>query len=128
MAKNVKKIMNKEDDGSVSYKKHVVLSIVKLATQEISGVAGLSTSGVPAIKRALFKNYQRGIMINFEDNNVYVEVFIDVIFGYSVKDVAFRVQENIKSSIESMTEFKVDTINVNVMGVVFSAVDDVAIM
>ena len=67
-------------------------------------------------------------MIDFVDNNVYVDVFINVIFGYSVKDVAFRVQENIKSSIESMTEFKVDTINVNVMGVVFSATDDVAIM
>ena len=128
MAKNVKKIINTEDDGSVSYKQHVVLSIVKLATQEISGVASLSAVGVPTLKRMFFKNYQRGIMIDFVDNNVYVDVFINVLFGYSVKDVAFRVQENIKSSIESMTEFKVDTINVNVMGVVFSASDEVAVM
>ncbi len=128
MAKHIKKIINTEDEGNVSYKKHVVLSIVKLATQEISGVAGLSSAGVPVLKRMLFKNYQRGIAIDFVDNNVYVDVFIDVVFGYSVKDVAFRVQENIKSSIESMTEFKVDTINVNVMGVVFSATDDVAVM
>lgn len=128
MAKHDKKIINTEDEGNVSYKKHVVLSIVKLATQEISGVAGLSSAGVPVLKRMLFKNYQRGIAIDFVDNNVYVDVFIDVVFGYSVKDVAFRVQENIKSSIESMTEFKVDTINVNVMGVVFSATDDVAVM
>lgn len=128
MAKHVKKIINTEEEGNVSYKKHVVLSIVKLAAQEISGVAGLSAVGVPTLKRMLFKNYQRGIMIDFVDNNVYVDVFVNVIFGYSVKDVAFRVQENIKSSIESMTEFKVDTINVNVMGVVFSATDDVAVM
>ena len=128
MAKYVKKIINTEDDGSVSYQKHVVMSIVKLATQEISGVSGLSSVGVTALKRMLYKNYQRGIMIDFVDKNVYVDVFINVIFGYSVKDVAFRVQENIKSSIESMTEFKVDTINVNVMGVVFTANDDVAVM
>ena len=128
MANYVKKIINTEDDGSVSYQKHVVMSIVKLAAQEISGVSGLSSVGVPALKRVLHKNCSRGIMIDFVDNNVYVDVFINVIFGYSVKDVAFRVQENIKSSIESMTEFKVDTINVNVMGVVFTANDDVAVM
>ena len=74
MAKNVKKIINTEDEGSVSYKQHVVLSIVKLATQEISGVAGLSSIGVPTLKRVLFKNYQRGIMIDFVDNNFAINL------------------------------------------------------
>ena len=50
-----------------------------------------------------------------------------MLFGYSVRDVAFRVQENIKSSIESMTDFKAEQINVNVTGVVFDSTDNVAI-
>ena len=39
------------------------------------------------------------------------------------KDVAFRVQENIKSSVESMTEYKVEAVNVHVVGVNFSEVE-----
>ena len=64
-------------------------------------------------------------MIEFgEDNDVYVDVYVNVLFGYSVKDVAFRVQENIKSSIESMTDYKVSSIYVSVVGVVFVENED----
>lgn len=119
MAIRKQKLVESEE-GSLSYKRSVVLSIVKLATQEINGIASLCGNAFPFWKKLLNKNYNRGIVIEFgEDNEVYVEVYVNVLFGYSVKDVAFRVQENIKSSIESMTEFKVSSINVNVVGVVF---------
>ena len=55
---------------------------------------------------------------------VHIDVFVNVKFGYSVKDVAFRVQENIKSSVESMTEFKVDSVNVHVVGVTFNETEN----
>lgn len=116
------------DDGNVSYKRNVVLSIVNLATQEINGVASLSSNAVSKLKRLFNKNYHRGVIIEFVDNSVYVDVFINVMFGFSVRDVAFRVQENIKSSIESMTDFKVEAINVNVTGVVFTEVETASII
>ncbi len=127
MAKNKQMLLN-GDDGSVSYKRNVVLSIVKLATQEINGIASLDASGLKFSKRVFNKNYHHGVMIDFgEDNDVYVDVYVNVLFGYSVKDVAFRVQENIKSSIESMTNFKVVAINVNVTGVIFSNIEEVPV-
>jgi len=116
------------EEGNVSYKKNVVLSIVNLATQEINGVASLSSNAVSTLKRLFNKNYHRGVIIEFVDNSVYVDVFINVMFGFSVRDVAFRVQENIKSSIESMTDFKVEAINVNVTGVVFTEVETASII
>lgn len=118
----------KAEEGSVSYKKNVVLSIVNLATQEINGIAGLSNDGVGAVTKLFDKNYHKGVSIEFVENSVYVDVFVNVLFGYSVKDVAFRVQENIKSSIESMTEFKAEMINVHVCGVVFDANSEAAVM
>jgi len=116
------------DNGNVSYKRNVVLSIVNLATQEINGVASLSGTAVSKLKRLFNKNYHRGVIIEFIDNSVYVDVFINVMFGFSVRDVAFRVQENIKSSIESMTDYKVEAINVNVTGVVFTEVETASII
>ena len=116
------------NEGKLSYKRNVVLSIVNLATQEINGIAGLSVEGVNAFKKVFDKNYHKGVIIEFVENSVYVDVYVNVLFGYSVKDVAFRVQENVKRSIESMTDFKVEAINVHVMGVVFNAGEEIAIM
>ena len=125
MAKKVKVIV--EDDGaqrdSVTYKKHVVMSIVSLATQEINGIASISRKSVSVIRSALSKNINRGIIVDFDNNNAKIDVFVNVKFGCSVKDVAFRVQENIKSSVESMTEYKVEAVNVHVVGVNFSDIE-----
>ena len=122
MAKRVKVIVEDDNESkdNVTYKKNVVISIVSLATQEINGVASISRSAVSMIKSALSKNINRGIIVNFENNAASIDVFVNVKFGYSVKDVAFRVQENIKSSVESMTEFKVSAVNVHVVGVTFN--------
>ena len=128
MAKRVQRLIESEE-GSLSYKRNVVLSVVKLATQEISGIASLNRDGYSFWKKMFNKNYNQGVVIEFgQDNDVYVDVFVNVLFGYSVRDVAFRVQENIKSSIESMTDFKVSAINVNVVGVVFSNTDEVSFL
>ena len=124
MAKKVK-IVTDEDElkDNVTYKKNVVISIVSLATQEISGIASISRKSVSVIKSALSKNINRGIIVEFEGNNAKIDVFVNVKFGCSVKDVAFRVQENIKSSVESMTEYKVAAVNVHVVGVNFSEIE-----
>lgn len=115
-------------DGQVSYKRSVVLNIVNLSSKEINGVASLSNNGMSKFKLLFSKNYYHGCKIIFEENNVSVDVFLNVFFGYSVNDVAFRVQENIKRSIESMTEFKVEQINVYVRGVVFNGSEEIAIV
>lgn len=122
MAKKVKIVVTEEDSfkDNVTYKKNVVISIVSLATQEISGIASISRKSVSAIRSAFSKNINRGIIVDFENNNAKIDVFVNVKFGCSVKDVAFRVQENIKSSVESMTEYKVEAVNVHVVGVNFS--------
>ena len=124
MEKRVKviEIDENETKDNVTYKKNVVVSIVSLATQEINGIASLNRSSVSSIKNA-FKKDKRGIIVDFEENQVAIDVYVNVKFGYSVKDVAFRVQENIKSSVESMTEFKVSAVNVHVVGVTFSDTD-----
>ena len=127
MAKRVKIVVSDEETmkDNVTYKKNVVISIVSLATQEINGVASISRNSVSVIKSALSKHINRGIIVDFENNNnnAMIDVFVSVKFGYSVKDVAFRVQENIKSSVESMTEFKVTAVNVHVVGVTFNEND-----
>lgn len=95
---------NAKFSGSVSYSKNVIVSIVSLATMEICGVACLRG---------------KKVVTDITGDKVAVDVYIDVKIGFSCADIAFKVQENIKRSIESMTNLKTGTINVNILGVSF---------
>ena len=126
MAKRVKVVVTEEPTKkeNVTYKKKVIFSIVSLATQEIYCVDSISRNSVSVVKRVFKKNMNKGIIVTYDKNNkVNIDVFINVKFGYSVKDVSFRVQENIKQSVESMTEDKVGQINVHIVGVIFNEND-----
>ena len=58
------------------------------------------------------------------DDGVVVDIYLNVWFGYSVNDVAYRVQENVKNGISSMMEIKVNSINVHVLGVDFKKINE----
>lgn len=126
MSKRNKSLITSHD-GSVSYKKSVVLSVINLSTKEINGVASFN-AGVSFFKRLFSKNFTHGVRLQYDDNKVYIDVFLNVYFGYSVNDVAFKVQENIKKSVESMTDFKVEVVNVHVLGVVFDPDQEAAVI
>jgi len=90
--------------GDTVYGRKVINSIIALAAKEISGVAGLVGKG--------FRTEFSGIRVD-------VDVYVNVCDGVNCPEVAFRVQENIKRNVESMTAFKVGAINVNILGVMF---------
>ena len=100
--KNTKFHIVKADN--LTYGRNVVRNIIALAAKEISGVYSL---------------HGKGINMDLAGSRINVDVFITIEHGFSVPDVAFRVQENLKRSVETMTEYHIDTVNVNVLGVHF---------
>ena len=99
-----RKNVNVVKTGTLLYGRNVVRDIIALAAKEINGVACLQGKGIRA---ELF------------GKNINVDVYLVIEFGYSVPDVAYRVQENIKRSVETMTEYKIDNVNINILGVQF---------
>jgi len=107
--------------GKVEIDRDILLSIINLATKEINGVESLTNLELP-LHRKLSKKKSEGVAIKFDVNGTLnVDVYIKVYIGYSVPDIAYRVQENIKNSLNSMVGIKPGTINVHVCGV---AVDE----
>ena len=116
MAKNKKQLSHQ---GKIDIDRDILLSIINLATKEISGVDSLTNNFMPWIKRIFFKPKSEGVTIRFENNNsIKVDIYIIVNNGYSVPDVAYRVQENVKNSLNSMVGLKPNKINIHVYGVV----------
>lgn len=103
--------------GKVEIDRDILLSIINLATKEINGVESLTNDYLPFYKK-LSKPKSEGVRIQFDTNGkVNVDVYIKVFIGYSVPDVAFRVQENIKNALNTMVGIKPGKINVHVYGV-----------
>ena len=66
----------------------------------------------------MIKPKSEGVAIKFDINGTLnVDVYIRVYIGYSVPEIAYRVQENIKNSLNSMVGLKPGKINVHVYGV-----------
>ena len=105
--------MNKDSVGHVSYTKNVVKSIVTLATEEVEGVCTYRQN--PAKKSSFGKN----VVVDFGRDGVIVDVFVRIRYGYRVPEIACKIQENIKRGVETMTEYKIASVNVYVQSVSF---------
>lgn len=103
--------------GKVEIDRDILLSIINLATKEINGVESLTNAYLPIYKK-MVKPKNEGVSIKFDTNVLLnVDVYIKVYIGYSVPDIAYRVQENIKNALNSMVGLKPGKINVHVYGV-----------
>ena len=111
---------NKANKGKVNYNKNILLSIINLATKEIAGVSSLCDNFGSGLKKLFSTNYTNGVKIEYGKNGIVVDVYINIYAGYSVPDIAYKVQENIKNGISSMIDVNIDTINVHVQGVDFT--------
>lgn len=91
--------------SGVTYGHNVLRSVIRLAAQEISGVESVCGRGVRCY-----------IMGDSIDADVYIEVNSEV----SCSDIAYKVQDNIKKTVETMTDYKMGVINVNIISVKFT--------
>ena len=106
-----------EGKGSVNTNKNIILSIINLATKEISGVASLASNFGSGIKKLFSENYYEGVKVNYINDGVNIDIYFNIESGYNVGDVAHKVQENVKNGINSMMNIKVNKVNVHIMGV-----------
>lgn len=54
-----------------------------------------------------------------------VDLFVNTLYGYRVPVVVAAVQEKVKAEIENATRFRVHSVNVQVMSVIFPNQSDI---
>ena len=120
MAEYKQYITQIQENGSVMISEDVVATIVAHALSEVEGVGSLGIKpGVSIADFANKKNWGKGLKILIaEDNTLTIECGIMVCYGYSVVDVAKDVQAAVTASVESITGTKVESVSVNVCGIV----------
>lgn len=100
--------LNSKDDqnGKVVYNAGIVHNIVALAIAEVEGA-------MPA------QGKKNGISLYLEKDGIYADVSVVVKYGYNVPELAYRIQQSVKQSVENMTRYKVAKVDVHIQDVVF---------
>ena len=109
----------KTDNDGIKISDDVVAVIAGVAVSEVPGVSGMSGGFAGGITEVLSgkKNLAKGIKVDKENENVKIDVNIIVEYGTRIPDIAFEIQNRVKTSVETMTGLKVEEVNVHVQGV-----------
>lgn len=111
MAETKQYINQTQENGNVMISEDVISTIVAHAVCEVEGVAGLGNGSV--------KNRSKSLRISIsQEDELSIECNILVIYGQSVFDVAKAVQSAVCNAVLAMTGIAVNTINVNVTGII----------
>ena len=92
--------------GRITYNADIVSGIVALSLQETEGIE-------------MVPSKSKGIKLCFEKEGIFADISVIAHYGYSVPELAYRIQQTVKQMVESMTKYKIAKINVHVQSVVF---------
>ncbi len=105
------------DNGSIHISEEVIASIAAMAAQDVEGVYGLGGAG-NELSKLTKKTAGKDIRLEITANDeISIDCYIIVLYGYSVVDVAKAVQEAVASTVESTTGRKVKDVNISVGGI-----------
>ena len=119
MAENKEYFTQEMENGSIQISEDVVASVTGMAVLEVEGVCGLSsTIGTDIAEMLGMKTLSKGVRLSSTESGA-LRIDCDVVskFGQNIFELAKNVQENVKSSVESVTGLRVAEVNVTVCGI-----------
>jgi len=111
--------------GTLRIEPDVVGAIAGLAASEVPGVAGMS--GVSLVEMLRKSNLSKGVRVTIGEREAIVDLYIVLEYGVKIPEVAQRVQENVRSAIETMTSLQVVEVNVHVQSIIMQETKDEAL-
>ena len=112
--------MENKDYGQIKISEDVIATISGIAAAEIDGVVAMSGSLTGNITEILGKkNLSKGVKVEVNEDEVYIDLFLFIEYGAIIPDIAWKIQENVKNTVETMTGLKVTEVNVHVQGISF---------
>lgn len=110
--------VNETEVNGIKISEEVVAIIAGIATSEVTGVSGMNGGFVGGISEILGKkNFAKGVKVQVGEKETIIDIFINVEYGCRIPDIAWEVQNKVKTAVENMTGLNVVTVNIHVQGV-----------
>ena len=98
----------------LSVNTEVLEKMAELAAKEVEGVAGLSKKAIDLKGIVKTKNAFKGVKVENINGAIEISVYICLKQNAKAREVAEKVQSNIKDKIQTMTGNAVTQVNVNI--------------
>ncbi len=101
--------------GEVHISDEVVAIIAGLAATEVDGVCSMAGNITNELVSKLgMKSLSKGVKVTISEKNVVVDVALNIKYGYEIPAVSKKVQDKVKSAIETMTGLEVTAVNIKI--------------
>ena len=103
--------------GSLRISSEVLAKIARLAALEIEGVADVAVEAGGV--KSLIDRVVPPEPVRVEMKNEVADITVSIVVpaGVKIPDVAQKIQENVKQSVQSMTQISVAQVNIVVTGI-----------
>lgn len=108
----------------LSVNTEVLEKMAEIAAKEVEGVSGLSKKAIDLKNAVKTKQAFKGVKVESVNGAIKINIYICVEKNASVKEVAEKVQANIKDKIQTMTNTAVTKVNVTVADINIPAESD----
>ncbi|NLY37637.1 MAG: Asp23/Gls24 family envelope stress response protein [Tissierellia bacterium] len=103
--------------GNLSISQEAITDLVTLAAKEIEGVVLIQQDTPSQIMNFLKGKPQEAIQFQEGSEGLILNLNVTVQNGYKITDIALKIQENIKSSLETMLQIPVSLVNIRIVGI-----------
>ena len=101
--------------NGIKIAEEVVAKIAGIAASEVKGVYGMNGGFVEGISEMLGKkSFSKGVKVQVGEKDATIDLFIIVEYGCRIPDIAWEIQNRVKTSVENMTGLKVLEVNIHV--------------
>ena len=110
-----------EDSDNMMITDEAIAVMAGVAASEVRGVAGMSGGFAGGIAEVFGRrNLSKGVKVVTKNESTTVDLYVVVKYGYRIPDLAYEIQETVKSTIESLSGIVVDAVNIHIQGIDYS--------
>lgn len=107
--------------GSVNVAPKAIATIAYQAAVETYGVVGLASKNlVNGLTHMLVRDPSHGIVVDFKEDEINIDLYIVVQYGTRIKSVATSVASTVRYKVEKSLGLPLNEINVHVQGLRFT--------
>ena len=111
-------VVNEAEVNGIKISDDVVAKIAGIAASEVKGVSSMNGGIAGGISEVFGKkNFAKGVKVQVGEKEVVIDLFVTVEYGCRIPDIAWEIQNKVKTAVESMTGLTVVEANIHVQGV-----------
>ncbi len=103
-----------EPQDTITIAPSVLITIAKHAATEVEGVAQMGN--IPVDVGRLLRGHPMGsgVVLDIEDNNVTIDLYLIVKPGVNMREVSREVQRNVKRAVQELVGMDVKAVNIHI--------------